>query len=395
MTRGLILAPAGAFLFCGWQMPAWQNDGSFLRWAVVTNLRMASVADLNSFDEIIDARSPAEFLEDHIPGAINLPVLDNDERAEVGTLYKQVSSFAAKKVGAPLVWRNIARHLEAHFKDKPKNWHPLIYCWRGGSRSGSLVYVLQQIGFNAQQLEGGYKAYRRVVLSELALLPQRYSFHVISGPTGSGKTRLLQSLARLGGQVLDLEKLAAHRGSLLGAWPDQAQPNQKSFESAIWHALRSFDPARVVFVESESKRIGVLCVPEALIYRMRASPCIQLDVAQNLRVDLLLEEYAHFFVQPDLLRHQLECLVPLRGRDTVAAWHALIDAQDWRGLFDDLLSKHYDPAYARSLSTNYAASEHGPDYFVRDISYAGFEALATQILNEHDVVLPITAPLPV
>lgn len=351
----------------------------------MNNLRMASVTDLDSFDEIIDARSPAEFLEDHIPGAINLPVLDDDERVEVGTLYKQVSSFAAKKVGAPLVWRNVARHLDTHFNDKPKNWHPLIYCWRGGSRSGSLAYVLQQIGFNALQLDGGYKAYRRAVLADLAQLPQRFHFRVISGPTGSGKTRLLQSLAGLGGQVLDLEKLALHRGSLLGALPDLAQPNQKSFESGIWHALHSFDPARPVFVESESKRIGALCVPEALIRQMRASPCIQLNVAQNRRVALLLEEYAHFFTRPDVLKHQLDCLVALRGRETVTAWHALIDAQDWRALFNDLLVKHYDPAYSRSLSANYADNQREPGYVVQDISSAGFDALAAQILLEHDV----------
>lgn len=344
---------------------------------------MASVADLNSFDEIIDARSPAEFFEDHIPGAINLPVLNNEERVEIGTLYKQVSSFAAKKVGAPLVWRNVARHLDTHFKDKPKNWHPLIYCWRGGSRSGSLAYVLQQIGFNAQQLEGGYKAYRRAVLADLAQLPQRFHFRVISGPTGSGKTRLLQSLAELGGQVLDLEKLAVHRGSLLGALPDLAQPNQKSFESAIWHALHSFDPARPVFVESESKRIGALCVPEALIKQMRASPCIQLNVAQKMRVALLLEEYAHFFTQPHVLKQQLDCLAALRGWETVAVWHALIDTQDWRALFEDLLVKHYDPAYSRSLSANYTDNQREPGYVVQDISSAGFDALAAQILHEH------------
>lgn len=351
---------------------------------------MASVADLDSFDEIIDARSPGEFLEDHIPGAINLPVLNDDERIQVGTLYKQISNFAAKKAGAPLVWRNIARHLDTHFADKPKTWHPLIYCWRGGSRSGSLAYVLQQIGFNAQQLDGGYKAYRRGVLSDIALLPQRHRFLVISGPTGSGKTRLLQSLTRLGGQVLDLEKLALHRGSLLGALPDQAQPNQKSFESAIWHALRNFDPGRPVFVESESKRIGALCVPDALINQMRASPCIQLTVPQNLRVALLLEEYAHFYVLPELLKQQLDCLVALRGCETIAGWHALIDAQDWRSLFDDLLVKHYDPAYSRSLYANYADSEREAGYAVQDISFAGFDALAAQILQEQDNPSAIT-----
>lgn len=353
---------------------------------------MASVADISSFDEIIDARSPCEFFEDHIPGAINLPVLNNDERVAVGTLYKETSSFAAKKVGAPLVWRNIAQHLDNHFAGKPKSWHPLIYCWRGGSRSGSLTYVLQQIGFHAQQLDGGYKAYRRAVLADLALLPQRHRLLVISGPTGSGKTRLLQSLTRLGAQVLDLEKLASHRGSLLGALPDQTQPSQKSFESAIWYALRHFDVSRPVFVESESKRIGALCIPDALIQQMRASSCIQLHVRQNLRVTLLLEEYAHFFVLPDLLKRQLDCLAALRGRETIARWHALIDAQEWQSLFDDLLVKHYDPAYSRSLNANYVDSEQGAGYTVQDISIAGFDALAAQIRQEHDYPSAIIAP---
>lgn len=354
--------------------------------------RTATVAEIDDFDEVIDVRSPSEFLEDHIPGAINLPVLDDAERITVGTLYKQVSNFAAKKVGAPLVWRNVARHLDGHFADKPKTWNPLIYCWRGGSRSGSLAYVLQQIGFNAPQLDGGYKAYRRAVLTDLAQLPQRYRFNVISGPTGSGKTRLLQSLARLDAQALDLEQLALHRGSLLGALPGQAQPSQKSFESAIWHALRSFDPARPVYIESESKRIGALCVPEALINQMRASPCIQLAVSQPRRVALLLEDYAHFFVRPELLQHQLDCLVALRGRETIATWHALIDARDWRTLFTDLLVKHYDPAYARSLNANYTESDKGAGYAVRDISFAGFDALAAQILHDHEVASLVAEP---
>ncbi|MBS0312362.1 MAG: tRNA 2-selenouridine(34) synthase MnmH, partial [Proteobacteria bacterium] len=217
-----------------------------------------TVADLPAYTDIIDVRSPGEFSEDHIPGAVNLPVLDDAERERVGTLYKQISSFEAKKVGAALVSRNIAKHLDAWFIDKPKSYRPLVYCWRGGSRSGSLTHVLQKIGFGAVQLEGGYKAYRRHVVAELDRLPALLTYRVVCGPTGSGKSRLLQALADAGAQVLDLEALAAHRGSLLGALPDQPQPSQKSFESAIWFALSRFDSAHPVFVESESKKIGAL-----------------------------------------------------------------------------------------------------------------------------------------
>jgi tRNA 2-selenouridine synthase len=344
--------------------------------------RVAPVADIDTFDELIDARSPGEFLEDHLPGAINLPVLDDAERVRVGTLYKQVSSFEAKKVGAALVSRNIARHLEIYVADKPKSWHPLVYCWRGGSRSGALAHVLQKIGFNAQQLDGGYKAYRRSVVAELDTLPLPLRYIVVSGPTGSGKSRLLQALSAQGAQVLDLEDLAAHRGSLLGALPDQPQPNQKQFESAIWAKLRRFDPATPVFVESESKKIGALRVPEILIQRMRASACLRLEMAQNERIALLIEEYTHYLDDPAALESQLGYLTQLRGRETIAAWCDLIRGRDWPTLVGDLLDTHYDPAYFKSLNKNYAAGPSDRSYTVDDISTSGFAALAERIRSE-------------
>ncbi|MEQ1592313.1 MAG: tRNA 2-selenouridine(34) synthase MnmH [Thiobacillaceae bacterium] len=348
----------------------------------MANTYVATVTDVDSFDELIDARSPGEFLEDHLPGAINLPVLDDAERAHVGTVYKQVSSFEAKKIGAAWVSRNIAHHLETYCADKPKSWRPLIYCWRGGSRSGSLTHILQKIGFDAHQLDGGYKAYRRVVVADLNTLPAQYFFIVVCGPTGSGKSRLLQALAAQGGQVLDLEALAAHRGSLLGALPDQAQPNQKSFESAIWAHLRRFNSSQPIFVESESKKIGALRVPEALIDRMRASVCLRLDVPQSARISLLIEEYTHYLGDPVSLQTQLGHLKQLRGHETIQAWQAMIQAQDWRGLVGDLLATHYDPAYFKSLNKNYAASEQDRSYALSDVSTAGFSALAAQVLTD-------------
>ncbi len=340
----------------------------------------ATVADLPAFNDIIDVRSPGEFTEDHIPGAINLPVLNDAERARVGTLYKQVSSFEAKKVGAALVSRNIAQHLDAWFADKPKSYRPLVYCWRGGSRSGSLTHVLQKIGFGAVQLEGGYKAYRRHVVAELGRLPGLLTYRVVCGPTGSGKSRLLLALASEGAQVLDLEALAAHRGSLLGALPGQPQPSQKNFESAIWFALGRFDPMRPVFVESESKKIGALRVPDALITAMRAGTCLRLDVPLAARVRLLTEDYVHFLDDPDTINRQLDYLAPLRGSETIAAWQALANARAWPELVAALLDQHYDPTYLKSLSKNYAATPADQVFHAEDLSNDGLQRLARAIL---------------
>ena len=340
----------------------------------------ATVDELAAFDEIIDVRSPSEFAEDHIPGAINLPVLSDAERARVGTLYKQVSSFEAKKIGAALVSRNIAQHLDTWFADKLKSYRPLVVCWRGGSRSGSLAHILQKIGFAAMQLDGGYKAYRRHAVAELARLPAQFPYRVVSGPTGSGKSRLLLALASEGAQVLDLEVLAAHRGSLLGALPGQAQPSQKSFESAIWSALNGFDPARPVFVESESKKIGALRVPDALITAMHASPCLQLDVPLSARVRLLTEDYAHFLHDPETINRQLGFLTTLRGSETIAAWQALATRQAWPELVTVLLEQHYDPAYLKSLSRNYTPSAADLAFHAEDLSASGMLRLAREIL---------------
>src|SRR4051812_40856343 len=257
-----------------------------------TKIPMTGAA-LAQFDSIVDARTPAEFAEDHIPGAVSAPVLDDAQRAEVGTLYKQVSPFDAKKLGAALVAKNVAAHIERHFSGKPKNWKPLVYCWRGGKRSGAMAHILREVGWDARTLEGGYRAYRRYVLDELENKPKSLDFHVIHGPTGSGKSRFLASLRRAGAQVLDLEELAAHRGSVLGNLPDRPQPPQKMFDSLLLKRLAAFDPSAPVFVEGESKKIGQLHVPDALIERMRACECVILETALETRVALLLDEYRH------------------------------------------------------------------------------------------------------
>ncbi len=324
------------------------------------NESLTGMEYLFAFDEIIDARSPGEFAEDHVPGAINLPVLDNEERTRIGTLHKQVSAFEAKKTGAALVSRNIARHLETVLQEKPRSYRPLVYCWRGGSRSGAFTTVLRAIGWHAAQLEGGYKAFRRHVITQLETLPEQFDFRVICGPTGVGKSRFLNALRECGAQVLDLECLAAHMGSVLGAYPDRPQPPQKLFETRIWHALRSFDPTKPVFLESESKKIGNLHTPEHLLARMRNATCIALNADIPVRVALLKQEYAHFLADAESLSRQLDCLLPLQGRERIDSWKKQAHSGQWDELVADLLLHHYDPAYSRSLGKNYGQALSGP-----------------------------------
>jgi tRNA 2-selenouridine synthase len=342
-----------------------------------------TLAELAAFDAILDARSPSEFDEDHLPHAINTPVLDDAERALVGTIYKQQGAFEAKRIGAPLVSRNIARHIEERFGDRPRDWRPLVYCWRGGGRSGSLAHVLRQVGWHAVRLDGGYKAFRRQVVADLEQLPSRFRYRVVCGATGSGKSRLLEALAGAGAQVLDLEVLAAHRGSVLGELPDAPQPSQKSFETSIWNALSRFDPARPVFVESESKKVGDLRVPDALITRMRDSDCLRLEAATATRVNLLMEDYAHFVRDPQALAAKLDLLKSLHGAERIDGWKSLLSRGDWDALVADLLENHYDPAYRRSLFRNYRDAQDAEAVTVSDITQAGFLGLARRIARDH------------
>ena len=342
-----------------------------------------ALAALRGFGAVIDARSPAEFAEDHLPGAINAPVLDDAERALVGAVYKEQSAFEAKRVGAPLAARNIARHLDALFAAKPREWRPLVYCWRGGGRSAALTHVLRLVGWDAHRLEGGYKAFRRQVVADLERLPAGFTFHVICGATGSGKSRLLEALAPAGAQALDLEALAAHRGSVLGELPDAPQPSQKHFETAIWSALSAFDPTRPVFVESESKKVGNLRVPDALIERMRLARCFRLETEARLRVDLLMEDYAHFVANPAALAQKLDLLRALHGAERIALWKEHLGGGRWRALVADLLESHYDPAYRRSLDRNYRDAASAAPIAVGDISQGGFGALAARLAREH------------
>ena len=340
---------------------------------------IATLAQLGEFNALIDARSPAEFLDDHLPGAISCPVLDDAQRAQVGTLYKQTSPFAARKLGAVLVARNVANHIENSFSDKPKDWRPLVYCWRGGQRSGAFTHILREVGWDAARLEGGYRTWRRHVLEQLEQLPGRLNFRVIAGPTGSAKSRVLEALARQGEQVLHLEQLAAHKGSVLGNLPGIEQPAQRHFESALYAALHGFDASRPVYVEAESRKIGVLHVPEQLIQRIRAGHCYRIQASVAERVSFLLRDYDYAIADPDWLRLRLGHLHGLHSNNTLADWNALIDAGDFPALVEALLVKHYDPLYQRSQNTNFSALDGATPIDAESLSDAGTEALAQKI----------------
>lgn len=334
------------------------------------------------YDCIIDVRSPGEFAEDHIPGSLNCPVLNDDERIKVGTLYKQVSAFEAKKIGAALVAKNIGSHIENLFLDKDKSWRPLVVCWRGGNRSGSMTHILNKIGWHAAQLDGGYKSYRQFVNASFPEIVAKHYYVIVCGETGSGKSRLLQTMRQQGAQVLDLEELACHRGSVLGGLPTQPQPAQKYFESQVWQQLRQFDPQRPIFLEAESKKIGNLHVPPALMESMRASPCVRVESSLQQRVAFLLDDYAHFTESPAKLNEQLLCLTTLYGKEKIQTWSDLIEANRLPELVEILLATHYDPGYRRGTNHNYTQAEQAPCFTLEGNASADFESLAAQIMTK-------------
>jgi len=338
-----------------------------------------AVHQLDRFDTVIDARSESEFAEDHLPGACNWPTLNDAERQFIGTTYKQVNAFEAKKRGAALAARNISAHIERNVIEKSRDWSPLLYCWRGGKRSGSLALVLDQIGFRVNLVEGGYKAFRAAMLQDVQARADALQFQVVCGTTGSGKTRLLHALQRAGAQVLDLEALAQHRSSVLGAIPGVPQPSQKRFDSLVWDALRRFDTTRAVFVESESKKVGNVAVPERLMDRIRQSPCINLQLPTDERVQLLLEDYAYFVANPEHFCNRLDVLTAQRGKAVVQAWKDSVGRGDLAAVVQDLLLTHYDPVYVESMQRNFSQFAHALDIAPKGRSASAMDAVAAQL----------------
>ena len=341
------------------------------------------LGQLGRFSDVIDARSEGEYAEDHLPGAINWPSLHDEERKVVGTQYKQINAFEAKKQGAAWVAKNIAAHIERDVMGKPRNWQPLIYCWRGGKRSGSLALILDQIGFRVTLVDGGYKAFRAAMVADLQPLAARFEYRVICGTTGSGKTRLLQALQAQGAQVLDLEALANHRSSVLGLIPGMAQPTQKAYDRLIWVKLKSFDAAQPVYIESESKKVGNVTIPQGLIDAMRAGACLQIDLPEDERVALLLEDYDFFVRDTAFFCDRLGALTEARGRDVVQDWQARAqrgEPGDLPGVVRELLVNHYDPVYLQSMRRNFTQYAAAAVLRPRDHTAGAMTELAQTLL---------------
>jgi len=317
---------------------------------VIQRLTQVDPAGLAAFDAVIDVRSPSEFALDHLPGAINLPVLDDAERAAVGTEYVQGSKFRARRQGAVLVARNIAAHLEGALADRPGGFRPLVYCWRGGQRSHAMATILDQVGWPVTVLDGGYQTWRRAVVARLYDQPLALKIVLLDGQTGVGKTEMLGRLAEAGQQVVDLEGLANHRGSLFGAMPG-GQPSQKLFDSRLAAVIVRLDPTRPVLVEAESSRVGTITLPKQIWAAMQAAPVIELTADMSDRVARISRDYESFSSEIQAIMEVLDRLPRHISKAQRGEWLALAEAGQTDAFIQSLIEGHYDPAYVRSGRT--------------------------------------------
>lgn len=308
----------------------------------------ADAASAAAFDKIIDVRSPGEFADDHMPCACNLPVLDDAERAEVGTIYTRESRFRANRIGAAYIAANIARHLQGAMADWDPTLRLLIYCWRGGNRSNAMATILQRVGWPTAVLAGGYRTYRHHVQTRLYQQTSPLRLVLLDGDTGSAKTEVLARLAARGLQVLDLEDLAGHRGSLFGGLAGRPQPSQKMFETRLLTTLDGFDPARPVVVEAESSKIGDRMIPPALWSSMRIAPRFEIVAPRAARARYLVAAYADIVADADRLEAAFASLPVAPSRPRLESWRRMIRDGDFEALAAALIELHYDPAYARA-----------------------------------------------
>ena len=335
--------------------------------------------DNEKYDTIIDVRSPSEFNEDHIPSAINLPVLDDEERKKIGIIYKKKSPFEAKVLGSSLVTKNISEYLIKKLKNKNGAWKPRVYCWRGGQRSRALCLLMQEIGWRVNQLEGGYKFYRNDIQKKLQKLSPKLKIILISGKTGTGKTKLLNQIKSNNGQILDLEGIANHKGSLLGRDLKNNQPSQKLFESLLYDALKNTNLKKNIYLEAESSKIGNLHIPQSLWKKMLISKKINIETTLENRVKFLLNDYKYAQLDNNFFKPLITGLNRRLPKKTIDSWKCLIKNKDWKQLTESLLKDHYDPAYI----SNYKKKNQKiiKNFNINNVTKSELNSLANKILN--------------
>ncbi len=314
---------------------------------------MADVVHIEQFLElsasypVIDVRAPVEFLQGHIPGAINIPLFDDQQRKEVGTAYKQINKEAAMHLGLGYAGKKLVELAKEGEKKAGRNKTLLVHCWRGGMRSKSMVWLFETMGISCYLLDGGYKSYRRY-LHELLERPMK--LNVVGGRTGSGKTPLLHQLEKLGKQVVDLEGLAKHKGSAFGALGEDQQPTTEQFENTLFQKLFSLDLGRIIWIEDESRNIGKCVIPGELYVQMRASKIIFLDIPREKRALHLVVDYASYDALA--LKSCISKIEKKLGGDRTREALESIDQKDFYNTAMITLL-YYDKAYMHSLEKNH------------------------------------------
>jgi tRNA 2-selenouridine synthase len=325
---------------------------------------MIEVVEVSRFPElaanhpVIDVRSPGEFRQGHIPGAFNIPLFDDEERAVVGTLYKNSGRDAAVLKGFEIAGPKIAGIIRA-IRSLSNDMEILVHCWRGGMRSENMAWVFSQAGYHVHVLEGGYKSYRRFIRSSFSI---NVPLIILGGLTGSGKTDVLQSLGKLGEQVLDLEGIACHKGSVFGALGQEPQPTNEQFENNLYEKWSQFELLRPVWIEDESRLIGNVAIPDPLFDKMNRSVMIRLDCGMEMRINRLVKEYAHF------RKEELEAAVDRISEklgDRMKLIHHALDEGDFKTVAEISLG-YYDKAYEHSISRRSGQEIHALPVFTDD-----------------------------
>jgi tRNA 2-selenouridine synthase len=288
------------------------------------------------------------------------------------------------------VAQNLSRIMDEHFLHREKDTKVLVYCWRGGERSLSLAHVLSRIGFTVGFVPGGYKRYRAGVLEFLRTM-DGFRYHLIAGKTGCAKGKMLEQLKAQGAQVLDLELMAQHRGSVLGEDPETKfeQPSQKMFDTRLWELARGFDRSRPIFVEGESSMIGRVQIPKNTWKGMRAGTVTLLEVPMASRVRWIRAGYEHFeTTETERLVQKLQKLIPKVGREKVREWEAWVERENWDAFVEDILVNHYDTAYALAAARSGRDDEAAEFLMLPDTEDETYAAAAAELIRKWDVARP-------